>query len=1336
MKRNNSIDYNLLKSLRSLTPASLAAHLAAYDHSDIAHGETAYTWGNHASAGYLTSQISHADVLVDGDFTSQGIMLRGASAGTYSILTNASTNWNTAYGWGNHAGLYLGVALKGAANGVAELDESGWVKNTQLPSYVDDVLEYANFAALPVTGETGKIYITQDTNKTYRWSGSAYAEISASLALGETSSTAYRGDRGKTAYDHSQIVGGDSVHVSVTENSNWDAAYGWGNHASAGYAAIASPTFTGIVTTPALKVTTGAALGNILISDADGDLSYLAAGATTTILVGGGAANPVWTTATGTGAPVRAGSPTFTGTVTTPSLIVEDLTDGYIPYQKAIDDKLSDSPIYTDGTAVNLYHSTNLKLATTAAGLSVTGNISFVSADRVVFVDNSLTDITGKYLNISAGSTIAGTSTDNVNGGSLYLDAGKGTGTGTSNIYLRTSTTLASGKTLQTLSTKVTILGNGYVGIGLAPSTHWLEVGNTTIGGNFKLSGKSGVSYGLVFDNTLANFTISQANPDARYVEIKSTSTGTLGLLVQGNVGIGGSTIPPIALSVYGSSGNVDINIGSRSGVSVGKVLILRYNLTGDYAQIASYDYAVGAKNLVINPLGGTVGIGTTAGLSKLSINGGLHVGGDSDAGDNNLLVDGTIKGESLESVTAFSTGFAGNGYKIIETGGVSSLEVDSLTVRGLLKAYELQINKIHSINGGLVISVANAKATTVSGTTIYFDEGIGLTIPFVVNDYIRAQQFNGTGVAAYTGKVTAVNAGNIVATTISGTPYNGMELVQFGNSATAARQNMIYMTAADTNNPYIAGYSGVTDGVFTGHEKFRLGNLVGVTDADFGGALSGYGLYAANVYLTGSIKATAGLIGGFTIDATAGLYSGTGATRVQMKAGAGIWTGATAIGDAPFSVTNAGVLKSTSGTIGGFTISATDLYAGTGATRVEMQAAGGFWAGATAIADAPFSVTPAGLIKATSGTIGGWTLGTDAIYTGTKKTTAGYTADGITIASNGSLRAEHFEITEAGYATFESVDSIFNSTVAGVGNLAGSVAATQANIDKVARQDRVELTGTSGSCMIYCNNLGQLATFNSTLTQSAADFASTWGSYYYSNGISVTYSGAYIFFTANTAGVDFTYDTSVSMYDEDLDGVVTTTANNNPGQARIDTITLTGDSGTANILCDGVTKQAVWSGTNLTDTAADFARIYGSYYTTGGVTVTSSSNTIIFTSSVVGQNFTGSTTITNVANPYQGSITIQGNHIYEDNTNNDTVGTVLINRIGYNGGTSKYRHLVIGNGRGEDIVKFIGQAGFGQINLYADTIYLPNIPVSATGAGLGTGQLYRTTAGALMVKV
>ena len=93
------------------------------------------------------------------------------------------------------------INSKGAPNGLASLNESGIIPSAQLPSYVDDVIEVDTFSNIPGTGESGKIYIVQDTNLTYRWSGTDYVEISKSLALGETSSTAYPGDKGKATTD-------------------------------------------------------------------------------------------------------------------------------------------------------------------------------------------------------------------------------------------------------------------------------------------------------------------------------------------------------------------------------------------------------------------------------------------------------------------------------------------------------------------------------------------------------------------------------------------------------------------------------------------------------------------------------------------------------------------------------------------------------------------------------------------------------------------------------------------------------------------------------------------------------------------------------------------------------------------------------------------------------------------------------------------------------------------------------------------------------------------------------------------------------------------------------
>ena len=93
------------------------------------------------------------------------------------------------------------LTQKGSNNGVATLDENGKVPSSQLPSYVDDVVEYPNKTSFPTSGETGKIYVDTKNNLTYRWSGSQYVEISQSFALGETSSTAYAGDKGKANAD-------------------------------------------------------------------------------------------------------------------------------------------------------------------------------------------------------------------------------------------------------------------------------------------------------------------------------------------------------------------------------------------------------------------------------------------------------------------------------------------------------------------------------------------------------------------------------------------------------------------------------------------------------------------------------------------------------------------------------------------------------------------------------------------------------------------------------------------------------------------------------------------------------------------------------------------------------------------------------------------------------------------------------------------------------------------------------------------------------------------------------------------------------------------------------
>lgn len=171
-------------------------------------------WGADNNTTYSNATTSTAGLMSSSDKTKLDGIATGATKVTVdSALSSTSTNpvQNKVI---NSAISNLNTAISSKA----DLDTNGKVPSSQLPSYVDDVLEYNGKSNFPSTGETGKIYVDTATNLTYRWSGSAYVEISPSLALGETSSTAYRGDRGKVAYDHSQ-----TAHAPSNAEANQNA---------------------------------------------------------------------------------------------------------------------------------------------------------------------------------------------------------------------------------------------------------------------------------------------------------------------------------------------------------------------------------------------------------------------------------------------------------------------------------------------------------------------------------------------------------------------------------------------------------------------------------------------------------------------------------------------------------------------------------------------------------------------------------------------------------------------------------------------------------------------------------------------------------------------------------------------------------------------------------------------------------------------------------------------------------------------------------------------------------------------------------------------------------
>lgn len=207
----------------NLTIGTTSTTAAAGDH---AHG-------NITNAGAVTTtatiasgdKIAIIDSSASSKVTGSGISFDGSTAtkcltqkGTWetfgtSNLTIGTTSSTAAAGNHTHSN-YIATSAKGANGGVAELDSNGKVPASQLPAFVDDVVEYTSTSDFPAEGASGVIYVETSTNKTYRWSGTEYVVIGNSLALGETSSTAYRGDRGKTAYNHSQ-----STHAPTTSSA-------------------------------------------------------------------------------------------------------------------------------------------------------------------------------------------------------------------------------------------------------------------------------------------------------------------------------------------------------------------------------------------------------------------------------------------------------------------------------------------------------------------------------------------------------------------------------------------------------------------------------------------------------------------------------------------------------------------------------------------------------------------------------------------------------------------------------------------------------------------------------------------------------------------------------------------------------------------------------------------------------------------------------------------------------------------------------------------------------------------------------------------------------------
>jgi len=361
------------------------------------------------------------------------------------------------------------------------------------------------------------------------------------------------------------------------------------------------------------------------------------------------------------------------------------------------------------------------------------------------------------------------------------------------------------------------------------------------------------------------------------------------------------------------------------------------------------------------------------------------------------LDVDGTGGYSGLIENPSFTSGFQGTNWQITEAGDA---EFRNVLISGGLQVYELILNRLHYQCGGLIIGAGGGKVrsvddATAGAETLTFEDPEGnANIPFTVGMIVLVQDFDldrTTIVKKIVREVDAINSdGSIDFTTTDGWLVGndtgvfvaGDEVVAIGDTSSDGYDANIYMSAVDSNNPFLRVFDGVDSyskwslGDKTAI-KLQLGNLESLAGYDIVPASPGYGLYSSNVYLIGKIVATSGTIGGWTIDSVK-LVKDTGAA-------------ATSSGLAPADY---------------------PMYAG--ATYANR-------------ATAPFRVTPAGVVTATSGLIGGWTIAADAIYTGTKKVTDGYSVTGITLDANGAIHSPNFYIDSDGDVGFRAKEIIYS---------------------------------------------------------------------------------------------------------------------------------------------------------------------------------------------------------------------------------------------------------------------------------------------------------------------
>ena len=431
---------------------------------------------------------------------------------------------------------------------------------------------------------------------------------------------------------------------------------------------------------------------------------------------------------------------------------------------------------------------------------------------------------------------------------------------------------------------------------------------------------------------------------------------------------------------------------------------------------------------------------------------------------------------------------FVKNGNTLPKIDGADVTAVlNELTVLSTLRAKEYELDHVQNLGGTFMVSPSfictegstSVTVSAISGSEVTFVIKDNATLTkteiatasWVLNSQIKLSGKIGNAILANaTGTITksvdtnnhtitvkvdvgSSTVGNFtVNTTYSGSQVSKLALMMFRNASGYRLGIYLESYSSENKKPVI----NIFDGSGT-DPKVVLGKLDGTPKVN-NVSPTGYGLYSDNAFLKGTIIATSGTIGGFTLS-TNSIQNGTfgqdgsvmmclGSNNSASIGGSGNINGWTFTAGSKFGVTKNGAMYATSGKIGGFNIDSTYLQSSDKTVGLSASASDwAFWAGGAGTDTAKFRVnhagklwasnaTIAGNITATSGKIGKYNITNNYLISGSGSTCTGMGGDQAFWAGSDNSSNAPFHVSYDGslYASKANISGTINSTDGSIG--------------------------------------------------------------------------------------------------------------------------------------------------------------------------------------------------------------------------------------------------------------------------------------------------------------